>query len=170
MLVVLFGQIGNHTLLSLAFASSSSSVSVIVGKEASLQAMQSFYQVPTHSSCFFFIPDKGESDCSWKEGSYYLHGATYYRTGLEQLVCGKYLFYFSLILRTKHFGIPNGVKWVWQNKAKTVLQWVLAFKYVTIYLYFSLAIWFWLLLQVRYNLVDLQSDWADLWCNFYICT
>lgn len=95
-MVVLFGQIGNHTLLSLAFASSSSSVSVSVSKQASLQAMQSFYQVPTHSSRFFFIPDKGESDCSWKEGSYYLNRATYYSIGLEQLVCWQIpLFFFS---------------------------------------------------------------------------
>lgn len=91
---MLFGQIGSRTLLSLAFASSSSSVAVSVGKQASLQAMQSFYQVPTHSSHFFFIPDKSESDCSWKEGSYYLHRATYYSTGLEQLVCWQISLFF----------------------------------------------------------------------------
>ena len=77
--------------LSSAFASSPVSVSTV--RQASLQAMQSFYQTPAHSSClFFFITVIAESRCSWKELPPW---SNVLQTGLEQSV-SRHSFFHSL--------------------------------------------------------------------------
>lgn len=142
--------------------------SLSTGKAASVQAMQSFYQVLTHFSYFFFIPVTGESACSWNEDSYYLCEATYYSTGLNQLVSWQ-TFHFS----AWHWGwntLDYPMEFNESGKIKLrLLQWVLTFKYVTIYLNSFLTIWFWLLLQVSYW-PSVPSAWLRrplVWLSYF---